>query len=931
MYHFVQYKPNKKETWHLVDAKQPLEMPPAFRTVLGVSANPDSFIEQGIDPIDHVKYLGPMYFDLDGKDIDAVLNEARGLLDELDTWGITLEHTSIYLSGKKGIHITIPSKMFGVTGALLHLPLVWGKFAGKFKGEFIDRGVYSAGKGRMWRCSGVKRPDTGTYKVQVTLEEIRAMDSVKYAELVASPRPDFSDNHQIYAVPQLESEVKALRVLVRDEIAAMKKASSNITNEDLQAIEGVPGCIYKLITEGDGPQSNWNQAAMQLAGYIGGKYEKNDEEYDTELVQPFLENVESSSRDLKERKRSMRDLLHRAFNGRVKFSLGGVISVIGKTCGNCELCSKKENKENQVEDGEYLDHRNNIKLTKNKVIVVGEKSNKEIATFGIKQTVNFLERDSFGQMRAVSGYYELTSQQSEIFKIELPENVFNDRRSIHPYLTGTGALFTGTDSELQALGSTIFSLRKEVEEMIRTKSSGIIFHEKEGEIYPQLITKDHCFAKGGVPSKYTYIGSEKLAPEVGNVEDFKTQEEVTEASVALRSLLNMNDLDVILPAIGWTMACMLKAHITHGQDPTFPMLSLNGTSESGKSSTMFLLLALNGFPYRRAPFWNAEVDTMYPLEDMVSSTSTFIRMVDEANEHNAKRNWHRLIGILKSSWDGGDIMKGGLAGRGIATTYVPNTAPIAYLSEQSFPIQSIRTRSIECNFTSRAMSNKDYQHNFKQAENRHKYIEMMAKVFATTALNLPISRVHKWLEDALELLPEKYTGRTRRAYSIVLTGLKFLTYVMETYDKELAKDIEQMQVKYLGVIEESSEDLVKAKRQSALDEILQAFDAMAAEKEDQKHGLEVGVHYWVKGDTLSIDLKQIFPRFRRYARGIDMEVSVRSAAQIKTLIQGELYFEGTTLHPYKPQVEIILLNLKSLRAKGTVLTNFEFGDARNDK
>src|SRR5690606_2199244 len=102
-----------------------------------------------------------------------------------------------------------------------------------------------------------------------------------------------------------------------------------------KSVPGVPGCIEKLITEGDCPESNWNQAAMQLAGYIAGRYTRDDEEeYLTELVKPFLDNVTSSSRSDSERRRAMEDSLGRAFGGSLKFSAGGVIAAIGKRCGD---------------------------------------------------------------------------------------------------------------------------------------------------------------------------------------------------------------------------------------------------------------------------------------------------------------------------------------------------------------------------------------------------------------------------------------------------------------------------------------------------------------------------------------------------------------------------------------------------------------------
>lgn len=930
MYHFIQTKPNKKERWQLVDAKQVLEKTPAFKTVLGVSADPAAYLDQGIDPNDHVKYLGPMYFDLDGTDINEVLKEAVNLVDTLkEDWGIDPNLMSIYLSGKKGIHLTIPEKLFGVRSAILHLPYIWKKFAEKFEGKSIDRGVYSTGNGRMWRCSGVKRPDTGTYKVQVSEKELRRLDVDSYAELVSEARPDFSPVVAEDPIPKLESTLSALKILVKADLVAMKKASHNITSEDLRKVEGVPGCIEILITEGDQADSNWNQAAMQLAGYIAARYDKEEDgEYIPLLVDPFLDNVESSGRpERREREKAVKDLLHRAFMGRIKFSIGGIIHAIGKKCGACVVCCENAS-DKEVEEGEFYDEDTRIKICADRILLVGENSSRELGNFGIEQNINFLEADSFRQLRSITGFYEITLKSGVQYKVEIPESSFTDRRAFPNSLSGTGAIFSGNESELQLFGVALHNMRRSrgVEEMIRTKTSGILFHEENEEAYPNLITSEHSYARNNLPSKFTYVGPKKLSPSFEKVPDFSTVEEVKELEVALTAILNMNDTNVMMPALGWTMAAHLKTHLTYGSDPTFPLLSLCGTSESGKSSTMFLLLALNGFPYRQVPFWNAEVDTMYPLEEMVSTSSTFIRMIDEANEHNAKRNWSKLVGLLKSSWDGGDIMKGGISGRTVTTTALPNKAPIVYLSEQSFPIQSIRTRSIECHFSSRAMQNKEYEGNFKKAEERHKYLEMFAKVLATTALNTSLTLIGKWVAEAEKLVPEAYRGRTKRAYLVTLVGLRFLADTVHVYSKELSEAILIKRDEWVFREEENAETLVKTKRHSALDDILQAFDTMAAEYDNPQHGLEVGQHYWVQNGILSIDLRSIFPRFRRYARGLGIDSTVSSAGQVKQLIQGEVYFEGITSHPYKPMVEIIMINLEVLRSKGTIITNFQDGE-----
>lgn len=928
MYYFVQTNPNKKEKWQMLDAKQLNHQQVAFKTVLQVSNDPESFRSQGIDPDDKLKYIGPMYFDLDGTDINAVIDTARDLVKSLEARGVPKEALSVFLSGKKGLHITIPEKIFGVNSPIFHLPLIWGKFSQEFPSEYLDTGVYSMGKGRMWRTTSVQRPDNGKYKVQVSLAELETLDADKYDILTSTQRPEFAEPKGLKPVTSLAAFVTAMKEVVRNELRAKKKAADNISVEDLKLAHGIPGCITKLITDGDCPNSNWNQAAMQLAGYIGGRYDRDDsEEYNAELVEPFIENVESSGRpSTSERRRAVNDLLGRAFNGSVKFSAGGIISTIGQPCGSCIICAK-EKAITKTDDGEYYCEATKIKFYPHRTVMVGENSSRALTNFGIEQDVNFVEIDKFGQMLTDSGYYTINFENGQQFTVELPEGVFSDRRLMSASLTGTGGSYLGQDQDLVLLGIALNLRRPGIKEMIRTQQSGIIFHEEKGEVYPHLVTAEEAYAKGNLPSQYTYTGQKHLAVDFRRTPDFVSQEEVSALVSAMRALFNMNEPHLMSLSIGWMMATHLKTHLTY-HDKQFPMLNFCGSSHTGKSSTAFLLLTLNGFAYQKAPFWNAEVDTAFPLEAMVSSTTTTVRMIEEANEVNAKRNWSKLIGLLKASWDGGGIMKGTLKGRGVTTEIMPNPAPILYLSEQSFPIQSIRTRSLECHFSNRTLENKEYGDAHRVAIQNVKYLEMMAKVLATTALNTSMKQVDEWKTEAYGRLPKAYVGRTQISYGTVFVGLRFLRYVMETFDNSFAEEIKQYEIDLLALLEGGSEELVKSKKHSALDDILLAFDTMAAERDNLAHGLEVGIHYWAVDDMLYLDVRSTFPRFRRYTRGIGVETSVSTAAQVTSLIRGESYFKGITKHPHKPQVEIVMLDLEILRQKGTSLVNFENGEAK---
>ena len=930
MFNFVQYKPNKKERWVLVSATQVFETPPAFRTVLSVSSNPDDARNQGMDPLKVVKYQGPMYFDLDGVEISKVLESAKVLIKELESrYSVKPEFLRCYLSGKKGVHITFPQALFGSKSAAFMLPLIYGKFADAFPGEYIDRGVYSAGKGRMWRCEGVKRPDSGTYKVEVTAQELLGMDEEEYHKLVAEPRPSLEYDEPKETIPELDSFFRLARDQVRKEADAKAKAVNLVTHEDLADLTEIPGCIDTLITQGDCPESNWNQAAMQLATYIAARYQMEEkEEYEEQLVEPFLINVESSGRPtVEERRTEFKNMMHRAWTGSIKFSSGGIIAAIGTPCRSCVICSKKD-KMQQVAEDEYYDNNTKQKLTKDGIYVVGENSQKKVGNFTLTPEAEYMTTNDFNQLVQDATLY-LVEVEGRKTNIVIEEDAFLSRKSFNEALKGSGAAFLGTDNDSLSLGVTLTGLKRSLEtpQMVRTKISGIQYVDVAGKLYPHLVTKSHSYAKGNTPSNLQYIGNERWAPDFESVPSFETQDDLDGLEKAFSGLLNMNENRLIMPILGWIAATHLKQHLNHIGDQ-FPLLNVCGGSHSGKSSTMFLMNTLNGFPYRKCTTWNAETSTSYPLEEMIGSTTTFVRMIEEANEANAKRNWSKLVGILKSSWDGVEIMKGGIVGKQVVSTFLENTAPLVYLSEQGFPIQSIRTRSIVCFFKPDGVENPVYKANHDTAVQYVKYLEMMAKVLTTVSLNLNLSKLRQWREEAYKDVPRGYTGRTQTIYGTVFLGLKFLTEIMETYSSNTVDMLIEKKNELIQELEGTVDEVNKEKRHSATDDILIAFDNMASDPENLSYGLECGRHYWRKGSMVHFDIRQCFPRFRRYARGIGQDnISITTDLQLKELLEAEPYFEAPVQqHPHRAGVEIHVINLDKLRAKGTVLTNLQEGE-----
>lgn len=932
MYNFVVYGGGKNERWSMVESSAELTKIPSFRSILSISHDPDAFLNQGIDPNEKVKYIGPMYFDLDGEEIADVIKSAQKLyLSLVDEKEIPEAAIKIFLSGKKGFHFTIDEKVFGITKPRLILPYIWREFAALFDNKHVDRSVYTGLKGRMWRCPNVQRPDNNRYKVQVTRKELMELSTeAEYVHLVSEPRPEFASTTDFSVVPSLASQVDACAESVKSMLRAQKKAAESISVDDLRNATGTPGCIELLVTEGDCPESNWNQAAMQLAGYVAAKYEMDEDDEYEPLVEQFLNTVESSSRPTYAERKKAYDYLHRkAFQGGIKFSAGGIITVIGKKCGDCVVCTRKQMVTGDDEDGNYYNPKYRMQLTEFAVNIMTENSTKEVGNFGITILEYNKVYDDRKQLIIQSRKCEVRHFIKGTSIHDVDDVSFYDHRKLQTDLGGSGVIWTGTDNELKMLMATLDERHKDADVKIRTRLAGINIVEQKDEdtgdihFYPHLVCRDQSYAKGGTYSNYMYIGPKDVAPEFHKTPDFSSEEEMAASVETLKSLFYMNDVNTMTSAIGWVAATHLKAHITY-DDKSFPMLNISGSSGTGKSSTAFILLTLNAFPYRKSTPWNAEVHTIFPLEDLVTSSTTVVRMLEEVNQHNVqKRNWEKLTGILKSSWDEGGILKGKLEGRNVVTSKMSNPAPIMFLSEQAFPVQSIRTRSIECHFSNIAIEDPECLRNHKFVIQNVKHLEMWAKMLANIALNTSFTRVEAMRKEADQLVPSPYSGRMRTAYSAVVVGLIYLRDAVGEFNLEFAEFMEQRINQYVSHLTLDTSVTLSDKKVSALDEIIMAMDTMAFESDNPQHGILANTHYWIEGETMYLDMWATFPRFRRYARGIGYETSVSSVGQLINLVKGETYYRGITASKHNPLADVVILDMEKMREKGLKLSNFE--------
>lgn len=945
MISFLQFNADKSDRWkpYTVEQLENNKLPsaPTFQTVLLLDQDPEQLVEQDINPIDTVKYFGPMYLDFDdAEDIDRVLDEVRLVIDYLKhKLDIPEQYINCWLSGGKGVHITIASELFGVKNPVKFLPLIYREImltiqegAGLPRNSSIDDSVYSLGRGRMWRCEGYPRPGKGTYKVATTPDELDSMDEGIYHTLVAAARPALRTIKPGKEV----SSLKCIELYKRAKAAATKRVramndATTVPKEALRLWEGIPGCIHKLITEGDQAGSNWNQAAMQLASYIAARYERSEEaEYTADLIEPFVRNVESSSRNSEsERRKHVKEQLNRTFRGSFKLSPGAIISVIGSKCGNCPICRSdlaSGDTDQQDADSVHFHAPSKIAWDSNGYWKIAENGRRQLTsfTFWVDYEV-FRATDGTREGPRIELQGRVIDDAGNQFEETIRETAWGSKKEFLAEFKGLGEAqtFCG-DADLQYLLKAIMYFSRcaaeeqELGKMTRSNTCGIFLEQKGTVIVPHYIEADGAITNTG-RSHYKFDGQQDQSPMLLPVQTPVEGDEDLE--IAISSLCQVNEPVAVALTLGWHVACHFRQHIQH-EEPQFPLLNLNGNAGSGKTSMAVLMGFMNGIDYVRSPYMNVEVGTMYPLQKYLTSSTTVPRLVEEVNPLTCGNNYHRVIGLFKASWNRAPINRGQLRDREMSINDDRVQAPIIFTSEQSSTSPAIRDRTVEVTLKSKTRTDPKYKEHYQRAVGRRFALMRLAKALLTVAMNTPPRHVMEIFRSKDHLIKEQIADRPRWSYQTCLTGLHMLVHTMKEYGVGGVGEVEKLEaalVAYLGgeVIEDS-----RGKSASEVGRVLEVLNTLADETTEDKDRLKPGLHYWKQGDSLYLVLQSCHPNYLRYCRSIGDPPVIRHLDQLNRLISGEVYHLRTEPHPGKP-ADVFVVSVDMVAKYGTNLNNFQ--------
>jgi hypothetical protein len=904
-------------------------------SVLAVSEIIDS---ADVSDNSHLRYRGPLYFDIDMKeDIPAAAEAALELANRLLRLGIASSDLSIFASGSKGFHLLVPQKCFSNGRAVQGLPKIYKEMALQLYVEGMDLQVYCGGRGNCFRLANVKREGKDFYRVPLHLDELEGMTTERYRELTAAPREWVSDPVYQYA-PGLERIFETARRTAKQKLAF----HDPVPDAQLQEYaEDWPQCVVRLRDGAVKPDANFNKLGLGLASFIIRAGVSEDRV--SALLTKTAESNRSRTYDTpRSRIQQLRGNVHYvAGNPNWQFSCNYMRSLVqGNPCDGCPIGQLR-----RTVDGTSLDSLIPVVERGHCYYRAGSEDDL-ISTFVIRALQNYAE------VGLIHGQHDVTGLECEIVmkggrtvRRVIPEVAWTSRSSFLAVLTGVGDIqFFGSDRDVQAIKYRVYNKPEgedneaDMETIYEVTAAGIHFEDYMGTPTRIYVEPGWAINHCGISGTHQLNVQVQAPPRVAALPDLPngvSPEELEEIDQVMVDLMSINTPESMAVLLGWFAAAHLKAHIAAGRTKEFPLLNVWGNAGSGKSKTTRLLALLSGVETADAEYAiDLPGTTRFPVFAYVGSTTTVPRILEEFNKSkfvgHAKGHYMALFEIFKAAWDMTPVSRGVVGGNGTSGSRkrvnasiveITPIAPIIIVSEQAPDEPALQHRTLQVLLTGagRDRGTPHFQAITHDVTRKEK-IRYVARALVSQAMASDVSQVYQWIDSCPIRFPASLENRPRWSYHVVWGGLQFLEATLRR--SRLTRSVDRLQELMARMQEKLERDGSYISRRVARSEVDAVVDdmAMAARMAVNDHTktdlLTSGVHYKVEGNVLYLDWLVGHAIYMRFVRQQGKTVVLDNPSRFLELMEHEEYYMGKTRGALPTNWDVAMLDIAKMREKG---------------
>lgn len=604
-----------EEVWKptpLTQVQQVVEtQAPMFVTALAVNKLVEDLTPEQRDKL---AYEGPFYVDWDGPDIATVLPKVHAFMDKLVEMHFDLSMAAWYLTGTKGFHLEIPAYCFiekSPKGGIANLPVIYREMVMALYVDTIDMVVYSQGRGRMWRQPNVRRKN-GTYKVQVTPEELRGVTAQTYAMLVAEPRA-LIELKQPELCTDLSVEFARAQQKVDEKMKTRGKRRRDPLAKDRAACSSIKMMMSNIgIKDGIG----FHPLALQIsiAATTAGQTEEEMLADCSILIESHHGDGDRYNTPAKRRAELLRMYRYVSDNPMYDFSVGAIKSLLTHNApdldgipasdedikeGIKEAAEEKAAQGTDKTPDEYNDVAGGVSISHFGVYVPDEAGGKRRICAVSFRNIHLLMSTETGQLAAYEAEVLINGKGSGRVTMEM--DVFQSLQMFNRFAARFGHAMQGTEAHLRGLFMRFVELaKKKGRQLYIAKREGLdifnipnhedpdlrepfmVWADGKGVVLdPRVRDKDLDISFQGFPDPRGLFKTD-LADAPSLKEWVQTPENLMALKATMRNMLTCQKPDVISKMVGWYTACFYRMPF-HRAYNKFPILHVNGAAGSGKS------------------------------------------------------------------------------------------------------------------------------------------------------------------------------------------------------------------------------------------------------------------------------------------------------------------------------------------------------------
>ncbi len=538
---------------------------------------------------------------------------------------------------------------------------------------------------------------------------------------------------------------------------------------------------------------------------------------------------------------------------------------------------------------------------------------KRVTNFVIKITKVYIEHvPSLGEDRRVAVQAQVFMKRRFVGTVNIEEEAWNSSSAFTAAFNGIGNLtYLGKDEEVKRMKSSLLDdIEKRAVNIRRVHSYGIHRSKVAGQNVFTYVEPGWSIDNFGNENLYALSGRMSGSPKLQHIPALQPGEGDQKLTNNFKLLFGINNKATIATLLGWNMACFFKQHIFSYRNE-FPLVSVWGNAQAGKTQTTGLFAALHGIHYLggeggtddAAPIsLGGTGSTVFTTWVALSESMTVPKLVEEFNQASLKNKYDDYVENFKRCYNQhavkrGSIRNSKLHGTGVIDAYsadIPLTAPTLLISEQSIQVPALVQRCIQIQMNEDQRRGPGMETNFEKLKRQYTHFDVFAKTAYMETLQITAEQVDAWISKWKDKVPAKIGDRPHFSYCVALAGLDYLIYLSDKYGLNISEEVSELAELLVEMTNLSSAEIAQRKSQSEADRVMNELAVMAelSSKEDERKWLTKGQYYIREGNSLYVDGIAAHAQYLRFTVSKSEKPIIATFQQFKELIRHTRYCES---------------------------------------